>query len=192
MKLILASASPRRYELLRQAGITPELRVTDTDETMTIALSPSLTVRTLALRKCVAARKISGECEYILAADTAVACNGEILGKPEDEADARRMLRMLSGSRHSVLTGCAVICGSRCVTGVCETVVKFRELKDHEIEEYIASGEPYGKAGAYAIQEHGDSFVEYIDGPWDNVVGLSVSTVKELLSELGSSLEEFE
>ena len=192
MKLILASASPRRYELLRQAGVTPELRVTDTDETMTVALSPSLTVRTLALRKCLAARKISGDGEYVLAADTAVACNGEILGKPEDEADARRMLKMLSGSRHSVLTGCAIIRGSRCVTGVCETVVKFRELEEYEIEEYIASGEPYGKAGAYAIQEHGDGFVDYIDGPWDNVVGLSVSTVKELLSQLGTALEEFE
>ena len=192
MKLILASASPRRYDLLKKAGINPELRVTDTDETMMIAVSPSLTVRTLALRKCMAARKIGGDGEYVLAADTAVACNGEILGKPEDEADARRMLRMLSGSRHSVLTGCAVVCGSRLVTGVCETVVKFRPLEDHEIEDYIASGEPYGKAGAYAIQEHGDSFVEYIDGPWDNVVGLSLDTVKALLSELGVSLEEFE
>lgn len=192
MKLILASASPRRYDLLCGAGVTPELRVTDTDETMTIPLPPSLTVRTLALRKCMAARKISGDGEYILAADTAVACNGEILGKPVDEEDARRMLRMLSGSRHSVLTGCALIRGSQCVTGVCETVVKFRTLKESEIEEYIASGEPYGKAGAYAIQEHGDGFVEYIDGPWDNVVGLSVSTVRQLLSELGTALEEFE
>ena len=192
MKLILASASPRRYDLLNKAGVDPELRVTDTDETMVIPMSPSLTVRTLALRKCMAARKISGDDEYVLAADTAVACNGEILGKPEDEADARRMLRMLSGSRHSVLTGCAVACGSRCVTGVCETVVKFRELEDHEIEAYIASGEPYGKAGAYAIQEHGDGFVEYIDGPWDNVVGLSLDTVRALLSELGVSLEDFE
>ncbi len=192
MKLILASASPRRFDLLTKAGVTPELRVTDTDETMVLPLSPSLTVRTLALRKCLAARRISADDEYILAADTAVACEGEILGKPQDEADARRMLRMLSGSRHSVLTGCALIRGGRAVTGVCETVVKFRELAEHEIEEYIASGEPYGKAGAYAIQEHGDSFVEYIDGPWDNVVGLSVSTVKELLCELGTSLDQFE
>jgi len=192
MKLILASASPRRFDLLTKAGVDPEIRVTDTDENMVIPLSPSLTVRTLALRKCMAARKISGDGEYILAADTAVACNGEILGKPVDEADARRMLGMLSGSRHSVLTGCAVVCGSRLVTGVCETIVKFRPLEDREIEEYIASGEPYGKAGAYAIQEHGDGFVEYIDGPWDNVVGLSLDTVRDLLSKLGTSLENFE
>lgn len=192
MKLILASASPRRFDLLTKAGVDPEIRVTDTDENMVIPLSPSLTVRTLALRKCMAARKISGDGEYILAADTAVACNGEILGKPVDEADARRMLGMLSGSRHSVLTGCAVVCGSRLVTGVCETIVKFRPLEDREIEEYISSGEPYGKAGAYAIQEHGDGFVEYIDGPWDNVVGLSLDTVRDLLSKLGTSLENFE
>lgn len=192
MKLILASASPRRYDLLRQAGVTPEVRVTDTDETIVLPLSPSLTVRTLALRKCHAARRIAGANEYILAADTAVACEGEILGKPADEADARRMLHLLSGSCHSVLTGCAVIHGNRVVTGVCETAVKFRELTDREIDEYIASGECYGKAGAYAIQEHGDSFVEYIDGPWDNVVGLPVSTADELLAELGVSLAEFE
>ena len=192
MKLILASASPRRYDLLKAAGVNPDVRVTDTDETIVHPLSPALTVRTLALRKCRAAREVIGENEYILAADTAVACAGEILGKPTDEADARRMLKRLSGSRHSVLTGCALICGARCVTGVCETVVKYRELEDHEIEEYIASGECYGKAGAYAIQEHGDSFVEYIDGPWDNVVGLPISTTGELLAELGRSLADFE
>lgn len=192
MKLILASASPRRFDLLSRAGVNPEVRVTDTDETITLPLTPSLTVRTLALRKCIAARGICGAHEYVLAADTAVACRGEILGKPQDEADAYRMLRMLSGSRHSVLTGCALVCGSRAVTGVCETVVKFRELTEREIADYVASGEPYGKAGAYAIQEHGDSFVEYIDGPWDNVVGLSISTVEELLAKLGTSLDQFE
>lgn len=191
MKLILASASPRRFDLLSQAGIVPEVRVTDTDEEITIPLSPSLTVRTLALRKCRAARLELGGGEYILAADTAVACGGQILGKPTDEADARRMLGLLSGSLHSVLTGCAMIHGDRAVTGVCETRVKFRPLTEAEIDAYVASGECYGKAGAYAIQEHGDSFVEYIDGPWDNVVGLPLSTTGELIAALGRTPADF-
>ena len=193
MKLILASASPRRLALLRDAGVEPEVRPSDCDEHVDGALTPAETVRTLAERKALAAVDELGEAGYVLAADTVVAAaDGEILGKPVDDADARRMLHKLSGTRHYVLTGVAAAQGGRLVSGVCRTAVLFRELTDAEIDAYVASGESRGKAGSYAIQEHGDRFALGIEGPWDNVVGLPVELADELLSSLGAPLADFE
>ena len=130
---------------------------------------------------------------YILAADTVVAAaDGEILGKPADDADARRMLCKLSGTRHFVLTGVCAIHGGAVVSDVDETAVVFRPLTDAEIDAYVASGESRGKAGGYAIQETGDAFVVRTEGAWDNVVGLPTRLADRLLCELGAPLSEFE
>ena len=193
MKLILASASPRRLALLREAGVEPEVRPADCDEHIEGALSPARVVRTLAERKANAAVAALGEGEYILAADTVVAAaDGEILGKPVDDDDARRMLGKLSGTRHFVLTGVAAAHGGKTVSAVCETAVVFRELSREDIDAYVDSGESRGKAGSYAIQETGDKFVIRTDGPWDNIVGLPVALADELLSSLGAPLADFE
>ncbi len=194
MKLILASASPRRLDLLNRAGVHPDVRPTDCDETITEKLTPRETTETLARRKAsAAARKIADPEAYILAADTVVAAaDGEILGKPEDDADARRMLHKLSGTRHFVLTGVCAVHGGRTVSDVDVTAVVFRPLTDAEIDAYVASGESRGKAGGYAIQETGDAFVLRTEGAWDNVVGLPVALADRLLTELGSPLSQFE
>ena len=169
------------------------MRPTDCDETVDPSLPAREASETVARRKASAAAALHGENEYILAADTSVAAaDGEILGKPRDADDARRMLRKLSGTRHFVVTGVAAAHGGELISGVAETAVVFRELDDAEIEAYVASGEPMGKAGAYAIQEHADGFVVRLEGPWDNVVGLPVSLANELLGRLGAPLDKFE
>ncbi|MBQ7160749.1 MAG: septum formation protein Maf [Clostridia bacterium] len=194
MKLILASASPRRLDLLNKAGVHPEVKPTDCDETITEKLTPRETTETLARRKAKAAAEAIGDPgAYVLAADTVVAAaDGEILGKPKDDADARRMLRKLSGTRHFVLTGVCAIHGGETVSAVDETEVVFRPLTDAEVDAYVASGESRGKAGGYAIQETGDAFVLRIEGAWDNVVGLPVALADRLLGQLGAPLSEFE
>ena len=194
MKLILASASPRRLELLNASGVHPDVRPTDCDETITEKLTPRETVETVARRKAAAASSaIRDPGAYILAADTIVAAaDGEILGKPRDDADARRMLHKLSGTRHYVLTGVCAVHGGRTLPDVAQTAVIFRPLSDAEIDAYVASGESRGKAGAYAIQATGDAFVVRYEGAWDNVVGLPVTLADELLTRLGRPLSEFE
>jgi septum formation protein len=181
--LILASASPRRAELLTAAGFTFHVRSVDIDERALDGERPADYVLRLAREKAVAAaRQGQAPDEVVLAADTSVVIDDLILGKPCDEDDARRMLRLLSGREHEVLTGVAICRDGREVTGLSVSRVRFVPLTDAEIEWYVASGEPQDKAGAYAVQGLASRFVEAIAGSYANVVGLPVALVYQLLS----------
>jgi len=181
--LVLASQSPRRSEILRQAGISFTVRVTPVDETPLCGEVPVDYVRRLAALKAQAVAAAPGE--TVLGADTTVVVGHEMLGKPESAGDARRMLRMLSGRRHDVITG---ICLRRANQLVCDhaaTGVWFATMSEGEIEEYADSGEPLDKAGAYAIQGLASKFIERIEGCYFNVVGLPVSLVYRHLRKPG-------
>lgn len=180
--LILASASPRRLQLLEQINITPaEVIPANIDET---PLKDELP-RAHALRlACEKARKISGshKNKFILAADTVVACGRRILPKAENEQQARECLRLLSGRRHHVYGGiCIITDQGKEISRLCDTVVKFKALSDDEIETYIQSGEWDGKAGGYAIQGMAASFIPSIQGSYSNVVGLSLYDIMQIL-----------
>lgn len=200
MKLILASQSPRRRELLSMLGLHIEIFVPDTEEDCDrTTLSPEELVMGLACRKARAAAEqllLCGDVPddtVILAADTVVALNGTILEKPVDEADARRMLGSLSGHRHEVFTGIAAIHHGRLAVDVQTTGVRFRTLTAEMIDAYIATGEPMDKAGAYGIQSRGSLFVEGIDGDYFNVVGLPLVRVDEMLwGSFGISLRDLD
>jgi septum formation protein len=179
MCLILASASPRRRELLRRAGIPFRVRRVEVDESTRPGESPRRHVLRLAREKAAAARRPG---EEVLAADTVVVIDNRILGKPRDARDAARMLRMLSGRVHRVLTGVCLLTPAASRSEVVETRVWFRRLTRAEIAAYVASGEPFDKAGAYAIQGLASKFVKRIDGCYCNVVGLPVSRVYAMLS----------
>ena len=189
MKLILASASPRRAEILRNAGIEFEISSAGVDESPLGNERPGDYVRRLALAKALSAaesnRSRAGEA-LILGADTIVAVGGEILGKPASPDDARRMLRRLSGNIHEVHTGLALLRSPEPKQYVVEEItrVHFAALTDQEIEEYIATGEPFDKAGAYAIQGVGGRYVTRIEGCYFNVMGLPVALVYRRLGEL--------
>lgn len=182
---ILASASPRRAELLTRAGYEFTVRAADVDESVRPGEPPVDYVRRVALAK---ARAVAAACpepgRTVLAADTTVVAAGEILAKPVDREDAARMLTLLAGGVHEVLTGVAVIAGERELTEVVLTRVHLLPLSPDEIAWYIDSGEPEGKAGAYAIQERAARFVDWIEGSWSNVVGLPVATVDRMLKTL--------
>ncbi|HKV03960.1 MAG TPA: Maf family protein [Candidatus Acidoferrales bacterium] len=189
MKLILASASPRRAEILRAAGIAFEVHPALIDESLRPGELRGDYVRRLALQKArasAAAQKRGGEC-LVVGADTVVAAAGEILGKPASPAEASRMLRLLSGRVHDVHTGLALVRLPGSVEGVVEEItrVTFAPLSDEEIESYIASGEPLDKAGAYAIQGIGGRYVTRIEGCYFNVVGLPLARLWTLLREFG-------
>jgi len=196
--LILASGSPRRRLLLGELGVPFEVRPTDVDETPLPGETAEELVRRLAVAKAeaglAAASARSGEAVIVLAADTLVSVGGEVLGKPVDEADAARMLRLLSGSRHQVLTGVAVAWADGGAAGraveVEVTHVHMASWTDEQIEAYVASGEPMDKAGSYAIQEVGDRFVTEVEGSFDNVVGLPVARTRRLLADAGLDLPE--
>lgn len=183
-RLVLASGSPRRRELLAGLGVEPVIRPVDIDETPRHGESAASYVLRLATEK---ARERAEPGELILAADTVVAIDGDLLGKPEDEDDARAMLRRLSGRTHQVLTGVAVLDPERGVedTEAVATDVTFGRLADADVEWYVRSGEPMDKAGAYAIQGLGALFVERITGNYSNVVGLPLPTVRLLLGRMG-------
>jgi septum formation protein len=190
VRLILASASPRRADLLRAAGFEFDVRVTDVDEAPRVGESPREYVVRVARDKAAAAEgpaKAGHDAEeiVILGADTTVVVDGEILAKPADDADARRMLMQLSGRAHEVLTGVSLRAGTAERSAVEATVVWFKPLSDEEIAWYVGSGEGRDKAGAYAIQGLGSRFIPRIDGSYSNVVGLPVATVHELLAEMG-------
>ena len=187
-KLILASASPRRAEILRTVGWPFESLPVDIDESRHTNEDAAAYVQRLALEKAEAAAMRRSAAGFIVAADTVVAINGEVLCKPCDADDARRMLRLLSANWHQVLTGVAVLNGGLSTpTVACEiTEVKFAKLSDDEIYWYVATGEPMDKAGAYAIQGLGARFVEGIKGDYYNVVGLPVRLLYELFSEAKS------
>ena|SRR5688572_11633482 len=186
MRLVLASASPRRAELLRSAGFDFEVVPADVDETPRAGeAAPDYTLRVARDKaRHVARQERAGG--VVLAADTEVTIDGEILGKPRDPAHASRMLATLSGREHQVLTAVVLCRGSREVWEVVTTAVRFVPMSADEIEWYVASGEPMGKAGAYAIQGRCARFIDRIEGSWANVVGLPVDAVYRLVTGLGS------
>ena len=183
--LILASASPRRAELLTAAGYAFTVQSADVDESELPGETPEAYVLRVARAKArtiAARRRESGG--VVLAADTTVVAGGEILAKPADEADAIRMLKTLSGAVHEVLTGVVVIDGDRELAELARTRVRLFPLSLEEILWYVGTGEPMGKAGAYGIQGRAARFVDWIEGSWSNVVGLPVATVAQMLKRL--------
>jgi septum formation protein len=187
MRLVLASGSPRRKELLAAAGVSFDVAAVDVDETRQPDEDPSAYVERLARAKAQAAAPAHAD-RVVIGADTVVVVEGEVLGKPRGADDAARMLRLLSGRAHEVLTGVAVLARGRVVTAVERTTVWFAPLSEREISWYVGSGEPLDKAGAYAIQALASRFVPRIDGSYTNVVGLPVTTVLELLDRAGVSV----
>ena len=183
-RLVLASASPRRAEILRAVGWEFEVEAADIDETPRAGETPGDYVERLAREKAaaVASRRLFG---VVLGADTVVVAGGEILGKPRDEGDARRMLRLLAGRRHEVLTGAALVRAedSRAVVAHERTLVRFAPMTDEEIVWYAATGEPSDKAGAYGVQGRAALFIEGVEGDYWNVVGLPVRLLYRLARE---------
>ena len=182
-RIVLASGSPRRRELLAGMGYEFALCTPDVDET--IAGAPEEQVRGLALRKAEAACALCPDA-IVIAADTLVALDGRTLGKPEDDAGAVRMLRALSGRAHDVLTGLCVTdtASGRRVLCAERTQVRFRPLTEAEIQAYVATGEPRDKAGAYAIQGGAGAFVEGYDGSYNNVIGLPTERLAAILNDM--------
>ena len=189
MSIILASNSPRRRELLAQIGIRDfQILSPDVDETVEPGLSPARMVEALSLRKAQAAAGRAGADDLIIAADTVVALDGRVLGKPRDQEEAFAMLSALSGREHRVYTGVTVLGGGQAATEHEETAVAFRALSPEEIRDYIATGEPMDKAGAYGIQGVGALLVQGIRGDYCNVVGLPVFRLGRMLSGFGVKL----
>lgn len=184
MRVILASSSPRRLQLLQQIGIEAEVRPAAFDELSTGKMADEVVLAN-AVGKCQAVCADYGDKVPVIAADTVVVLDGKILGKPKDAADAVRMLTELSGRTHKVLTGVAVGFDGRQLAEVCETEVIFRTLTAAEIADYVATGEPLDKAGAYGIQGRGAVFVEKINGCYNNVVGLPLTRLHLILAKLG-------
>ncbi len=188
MQLILASQSPRRKELLGLFRIPFAVQVADIDETIDPARPPYEEVARVSRKKAEAIPRAGDD--VVIAADTIVVCDGKILGKPTDEADAFRMLRLLSGKDHQVMTGLTVLRGD--TTSVCTEVtnIHFRALTDEEIRAYIRTGEPMDKAGSYGIQGGAALFAEGIHGDYFNVVGLPVCRLGQILREIAPELME--
>ena len=176
MSLILASASPRRRELLQTAGIAFTVRVSEAEEHIESGTAPQEAVMQLARQKAEAVAEAYPQ-ELVLGADTVVVYDGAILGKPADEADAVQMLQMLSGKTHTVYTGVCLAQNGLAETFFEQTDVTFYPLTQEEIEQYVATGEPMDKAGAYGIQGRGCTLVQSICGDYFNVVGLPVAAV---------------
>jgi nucleoside triphosphate pyrophosphatase len=180
--LVLASQSPRRAEILRLAGIPFTVRTVEVDESPLEDEKPEQYVQRVAEAKAIAAP--AEPAEIVLGADTTVVIDGEMLAKPSDPTDARRMLSLLAGRRHDVLTGICVRRGRQIVRDWAQTHVWFTAMSESEIAAYAASGEPLDKAGAYAIQGLASKFIEKIDGDYFNVVGLPVSMVYRYLRQM--------
>ena len=198
-RLILASASPRRREILQAAGIEFDVVPVSIPEVRRGGESPEQFVLRMAEKKAEAAlARIAPSCAVpILAADTVVVVGDQTLGKPASAADAREMLRALSGREHRVLTGVCLLCppsaasvsDPRKISQVAATTVRFSKLSEEEIEAYVATGEPLDKAGAYAIQGLASRYIEWIEGCYFNVVGLPVSLVYRMFRELADAQE---
>lgn len=194
MKIVLASRSPRRREILMGLGLDFDIVSADCDESSAVS-DPALLVRELALRKGRATRELlqaNGDLSadtLIIAADTVVCVDGEVLGKPADEAEAILMLSRLSGRSHRVISGIALLSQGREIAASEETEVFFSEMPSREIERYVATGEPMDKAGAYAVQGGASLWIERLSGDYFNVVGLPVHRLDVLTREfLGCSL----
>jgi septum formation protein len=188
MNLILASASPRRQELLKLFGVPFTVRVADIDETMDLSRPAYDEVARVSRLKALAIPRQSDD--VIIAADTIVVCEGRVLGKPRDEADAAATLRLLSGRDHQVMTGCTILCGDRCESFTEVTDLHFRELSEKEIARYVASGEPMDKAGSYGIQGGAALFCTHMVGDYYNVMGLPVCALGLLLKRMAPQLME--
>lgn len=182
MKLILASASPRRRELMQLYGVPFAVGAADIDETMYPDEAPADAVARVSRLKADALLRENPDA-VIVAADTIVVLGSRILGKPHSEAEATEMLRALSGRSHQVMTGCTVMCADRCETFTEITDLQFRELSDGEIARYVASGEPMDKAGAYGIQGGAALFCTGMQGDYYNVMGLPVCRLHGVLRQ---------
>ena len=188
MHLILASASPRRKELLALLGMPFSVRAADIDETMDPEKPPFEEVARVSRRKALAVRQ-SPE-DTVIAADTIVVCGGKVLGKPKTPEEAMGMLELLSGRDHQVMTGVTVLWGDRAETFTEVTDLHFRPLERREIEDYVASGEPMDKAGAYGIQGGAAVFCERMSGDYYNVMGLPVCRLWQTLHTMAASHKE--
>jgi septum formation protein len=186
--LILASASPRRQELLRNAGIPFLVQASNIDESPLGGESATDCARRLARQKALVGAKDHGE-DFVLGADTIVVVDDRMLGKPSDEADSARMLRLLSGRTHKVITGVCVVgpaASGKILAGSESTTVTMANLTESEIREYSISGEPRDKAGGYAIQGMASRWIQRIEGDYCNVMGLPVALVYRMLREMGA------
>ena len=196
MRIILASKSPRRKEILSMLGVQFEILSADADESSDVK-DPEALVRELALRKGCAVRELllqRGEWNdqtLIIASDTVVALGNRILGKPHDDAHAAEMLRALSGKDHRVISGVALLCGEREASDFDSTLVRFAPMREQDIAWYVQSGEPRDKAGAYAVQGLASLWIKGLEGDYFNVVGLPVYRLNSLAKDfLGKSLTE--
>ena len=196
MRVILASKSPRRREILEMLGVSFEIISADADESSAIS-DPTALVTELALRKGRAVRELleaKGEWNddtLIIASDTVVATENAILGKPRDHADAARMLHLLENDKHHVVSGVALLCGAREAADFDKTAVYFAPMSDAEIDWYVKIGEPLDKAGAYAVQGLASLFIKGLEGDYFNVVGLPVHRLNLLAKQfIGKSLNE--
>lgn len=188
MQVVLASASPRRLALLEQVGVRVQVCPADFAETDGRAEEARQVAVNNARGKCRAVAAAQGDAVPVVAADTIVVIDENILGKPADAAAAEAMLTRLSGRSHTVITGVAVRYRGRELCKYCATGVLFRRLSAQEIREYVATGEPLDKAGAYGIQGRGALLVEKIDGCYNNVVGLPLTMLYEMFKELGADM----
>ena len=188
-KIVLASASPRRHELLGRIGITEfDIRVPEVEESFPEGLTPQQVVEHISREKAEAAAKLCTADEIVITADTMVFLDHERLGKPHDEADALRMLTALQGRHHTVCTGVTVRRGEQVITEAETTHVYFRSATKEELLAYIATGEPMDKAGSYGVQGKGALLVEKLDGDFFNVMGLPVLRLSRMLERFGVKL----
>ena len=188
MNIILASQSPRRKELMGLLKVPFIVRVADIDETMDPGKAPYDEVARVSRLKAQAIPREPAD--LVIAADTIVVCDDQVLGKPRDEQDAFRMLRLLSGRSHQVMTGLTVLQGGKAVSCTEVTDVCFRDLQDKEIDDYIATGEPMDKAGSYGIQGGAALFADRMHGDYYNVMGLPVCRLGQLLREIAPEIME--
>ena len=183
-RIILASKSPRRKELLSRVYPEFDIESLEVDESLPIDVHPREGVEILAVRKGEAVAKLHDRECLVISSDTLVELDGAALGKPRDISDAAAMLKKLSSNTHNVHTGVAVHYNGRVLSGVATSTVHFKKLSDSEIEEYVAGGEPMDKAGAYGIQGEGGKFVCGYDGDFDTIMGLSIKLTKRLIEEI--------
>ena len=188
MNIILASASPRRQELLKLFGVSFVVRVADIDETMDLQKDPFDEVARVSRLKAMAIAR--ERTDVVIAADTIVVCEGRVLGKPHSKEEAAEMLRLLSGRDHQVMTGCTILRGDQCESFTEVTDLHFRPLRECEISRYVESGEPMDKAGSYGIQGGAALFCERMVGDYYNVMGLPVCRLGEALRKIAPEILE--
>lgn len=183
--IILASASPRRKKLLKDAGLTFKAVESGLKESFDSRLDPKIQVEEISLKKAKFVHKRFAN-SIIIAADTIVVCCGKIIGKPKDEIDVKKILKLLNGRDHLVITGFTIINGDKIVTKSEKTKVTMKKISDKEINSYIQTREPFGKAGAYAIQGKARKFILGIDGDLNNVIGLPLASVLKELKKISA------